>query len=262
MRALIVAALLIALPAQAHEFWFEPVKYRLSEGEKIVAVAINGENFKGSEMSYSQRGYSRSGVVSASGEASLPGKTGDRPAIQVRPTGPGLNIVWHQSTANSLTYATMEKFERFLRGKHLEAALEVHRAKGMPEEKIREAYFRYAKTLVAVGNGEGADRAVGLPYELVALDNPYTHSGDIRFQVLSRGKPVPNAPAFVFHKPSPSSVEKLDFVTDAKGQFTVPRRGGGEFMVNAVEIREAEGRLKETMNAHWVTLWASLTYEL
>jgi len=175
--------------------------------------------------------------------------------------GPGLNVVYHSSPINSLTYATLTKFESFLKGKHLEAAMEVHRARRLPEEGIREVYFRYVKALVAVGDGAGSDGSVGMPYELVALTNPYTGSGDMRFRLLLNGAPVgANVPAYAFHKVG-TSVEKIDLRTTAAGEVTLPRAPGA-YMVNSVHLTLPSDRLKEATKADWVTLWASLTYEL
>ena len=264
LRSAIFAAAALAVSAGsalAHEFWLEPVNYRVQPGERIVARAINGEEFRGREFSYSATGYRRSGVMAGGIDNPIPGNTGDRPAVSVEPAGPGLNILYHASTMNVLTYPGMEKFESFLRGKHLDWGVEAHRAKGLPEEGIREAYFRMVKSLVAVGNGAGADRKVGLAFELMALDNPYTSAGDIRIALMRSGKPVPNYPIYVFRK-NGAEVSKLSLNTDGKGIVTVPRGPGGEFMVNAVELSEPSDRIKQAAKAHWQTLWAALTYEI
>lgn len=264
MRTTALAAALLAastLPALAHEFWFEPLDYRIEPGSRIEAAALNGENFGGIEYAYSNKGYARSGIIAGDTKVALTGRQGSKPAVSMIAPGEGLNVVYHASAVSTLNYVDLAKFESFLKGKHLEAALEQHAELGFPTENIKEAYFRYAKTLVAVGNGAGSDEYVGMPYELVALDNPYTSAGDIRFSVLLEGKPAAGVPVFVFRKQA-GKVEKIDLTSDSAGQVTVPRKTGGEFMVNAVHITTAKGRLKEVTKAQWVTLWASLTYEI
>ena len=74
---------------------------------------------------------------------------------------------------------------------HGNARLARHAARGLPELAFREAYTRYAKSLVAVGAGKGSDARVGLKIEVVAGANPYTDdlSGAMPVQVfyLDRG---------------------------------------------------------------------------
>lgn len=261
MRALIgIILALCAAPLAAHEFWLEPEGYRVAPGASISARAINGENFEGVEYSYSDAAYSRSGVISPAGRAKLRGEAGQRPAVSVPGAAEGLNVIFHASPVNKLIYPGMEKFEKFLRGKKLEAALEIHRAKGFAEEKIGESYIRFAKALVAVGGGAGADAPIGLPYELVALSNPYTDGGPVRFSLLLDGKPAARAPVFVFIKQS-GAVRKIWLETNGDGQFEVPREAGA-FMVNAVRIIESNGKLKERFKTDWTTLWASLVYAI
>jgi len=256
-------AALMSLPATAHEFWLEPVDYRVAEGDPIRARAINGEDFKGTEFGYSGARFDRSGIIAGSVRNKISGQPNARPAVSVPAAGPGLNIVYHQSSMMTLTYEDMFKFERFLKGKHLEATLETHRARGYAEENIREAYFRFVKALVAVGDGAGQDEALGMAVELVALENPYTTGGDIPVVLLSRGEPVPNAYVYVFQRAGNGKpVSKIELWTDARGVVTVPRGQGGEFMVNAVEIAETSDQIREASKAEWMTLWASLTFEV
>ncbi|MEM7613645.1 MAG: DUF4198 domain-containing protein [Pseudomonadota bacterium] len=261
LRLLPFALLLSTLPAQAHEFWIEPLDYTVAPGEVIEARTLNGEEFVGLEYGYSAPAYRQSGVMSGAEARPVAGERGAKPAFNVQPAGPGLNVLFHASPVSTLTYANMIKFERFLKGKRLDWALAEHKAKNFPEEGIREAYFRFVKALVAVGDGAGADRPVGMPYELVALTNPYTDAGDVRVQVRLSKEPVgADVPVYVFHKVG-AGVEKLTLVTAADGSVVIPR-AVGEFMVNAVHITEPTEKLKSANGAHWVTLWAGLTYKI
>ncbi len=260
MRSLWLCLALWAAPASGHEFWLEPLAYRVSPNARIEARARNGEDFEGVEYSYSPRGYARSGIIAGGAEGPIPGDSGQCPAVQVAPLAEGLNVLYHASAASRIVYPDMAKFEKFLRGKRLEAALEIHRAKGFPTEKISESYYRFVKALVAVGDGAGADRAVGLPFELVAETNPYTERTDITYRLLWQGEPDANAPVFFFLKQG-EEVEKTELMTDAEGRVTIPRVPG-EYMINAVRIVEAAPPDQERMNAVWTTLWAASTYRV
>ncbi|MEM1266390.1 MAG: DUF4198 domain-containing protein [Pseudomonadota bacterium] len=261
MKALSTALLLLAGPAAAHEFWLEPLDYVLPEGARIEARALNGEFFEGIEYSYSERGYAQSGVVAAAERQPIPGEAGQRPAVSVPSLGTGLHVLYHASPASKIVYKDMEKFETFLRGKRLEDALDLHRARGFPEEGIVEGYHRFVKALVAVGGGAGEDQAVGMPFELVAETNPYTDSGEMVFRLLWQQTPDANAPVFAFIKDADGAVEEILLRTDGEGLVRIPRRPG-EVMVNAVRIVEANSALKERFDALWMTLWAASTYQI
>ncbi len=250
--------MLMALPVAAHEFWLEPDAYRVPVGAKVTAKAVNGENFEGVEYSYSERGYSRSGVVLGGNMLKVRGENGQRPAMQMPGAAEGLHVLFHASPASKIVYDDMAKFTKFLEGKKLEGILPQHAAKGFPTEKIAEGYYRFAKALVAVGNGAGSDKAVGMPFELVALTNPYTKAGPVDFQLIFNGAPAVKAPVFVFVKTG-AGVKKIWLETNASGLVSVPRETGA-FMVNAVKIVESGPQLKERMGAVWTTLWASHVY--
>ncbi len=260
MRLLPLIALLLASPAAAHEFWLEPTEFRIDVDDKIIAKTINGEEFSGSEFSYSPRGFQRSGIIAGQANTTISGDMGQRPAVQVAPAGPGLNILFHQTAAQTIVYEDMERFVRFLQGKRLDAVVAEHEARGLPTEDIVEGYFRFAKALVAVGDGAGADRSTGLTYELIALDNPYTSGGDIRYQLLYRGKAEAGEPVYIYHRQG-TKVQKLTLRTDGNGRVTVPRMPG-EFMINAVKIMPAGKTLQERVDAVWQTLWASSVYQI
>lgn len=260
LMAPLAAGLALALPAAAHEFWLEPAAYRVAPGGTIEARAINGEDFAGVEFGYNAESWARSGLVAGDAAAPLTGARGQKPAVQAAPLAEGLHVIHHTSPLYTLTYDTLAEFADFLRGKGLEAALEAHAARGLPEAEIRESYFRYAKALVAVGDGTGSDHAVGMAHELVALDNPYTGEGPVTFRLLFQGTPSPDAPVYVFRR-TDAGVERIRLRTDAEGRVEVPR-APGEYMVNAIRITRPPAPVAERTGAHWVTLWASSTYRI
>ncbi|MEM9228069.1 MAG: DUF4198 domain-containing protein [Pseudomonadota bacterium] len=261
-RLISAALLLLSAPVgHAHEFWIEPLDYTVAPGSTIQARTFNGEDFTGIEYGFSTPAYRQSGVMAGSEARPVTGERGARPAFQVQAAGPGLNVLFHASPVSTLTYPNMVKFERFLKGKRLEWALEEHARLKLPEEGIREAYFRFVKSLVAVGDGAGSDRAVGMPYELLARTNPYTDAGDMVVEVrLNKSAVGADIPVYVFQKTG-AGVEKIKLSTAADGTVRVPRTPG-EYMVNAVHIAEANEKLKQSNGAHWVTLWAALTYRV
>ena len=261
LAPLVTALSLLTAPLAAHEFWLEPNAYRVAPGTPLEARAINGENFFGIEYSYSERSYARSGIIAGDTQVPITGKSGQKPAIAQAPAAEGLNILYHASPINTLTYANFTKFENFLKGKRLDGGIAEHKRLDLPEEGIKEVYFRYVKALVAVGNGAGSDRAVGMPYEWIALTNPYTDSGPMRFRLVLNGQSAREGiPAYVFHKRG-TEVETTKLVTGKGGVVSVPR-APGDYLLNAVHLTRPNTKIEEATKAHWVTLWAALTYQI
>ena len=108
---------------------------------------------------------------------------GDNPALVMEAGADGLAVVVHETTDSRLTYTDFAVFQRFVAHKDFATALADHAARGLPETGFKETYRRHAKSLIAVGSGAGADRAMGLAIEIVALANPYTDD-------LTAGLPV------------------------------------------------------------------------
>lgn len=263
-KTLLPLLALLAMPAAAHEFWIEPRDYSVAVGETIEADLKNGETFKGATYPFLTSFFSDFVVIDRAGARDVEGRMGDSPAVQVRAERGGLHVFAFASTRNIVNYKNFETFENFVRSKKLDHILDEHRRNGFPADKVKETYYRYAKALVKVGTGAGRDRAVGLPIELVAEINPYSAAvaEGVRFRLLWNGAPLPDWDLQIFHfPPGADEAVKSHVTTDATGRALVPSAGGGEFLVNAVQItppRPADA----DQDAHWESIWASVTYEL
>ena len=262
--ALLSVALLAAPLAKAHEYWIEPVAYEVGVGDKIEAVLRNGEFFKGSSYPFIERLFTRFEVYNRSGGQPAPGRNGDSPALQMKAEKGGLHVVAYASTVQTVTYTEFERFQEFVASKRLDHIIDQHRAEGLSEEKVVETYYRYAKSLIKAGSGAGRDVKVGMPIELVAELNPYTSAGadGVRFRLYWLGKPLPDWDVQVFKKAGAADKGELaHYTTDKTGRVFVPADGGGDFLVNAVQItkpRASDG----VFNAQWESIWASTTYRI
>lgn len=260
---------LMSGPAMAHEFWLEPQDYSVAVGEEIVADLRNGQDFKGGAYPYVDEYFTRFDVITRKGAAPAPGRRGDYPALTMKAETGGLHVFAYASTDNNLVYAKFEKFESFVTGKDMAWVLEEHAAKGLPEDKVKEWYYRYAKSLVKVGSGAGRDVLVGMPIELVAEINPYSSNADPRFRLYRDGAPMADFDVQIWNFPpltkgtaaavGPVKAVASRLRTDATGRVTIPRGHGGEFLVNAVQIIEPDAAQKAN-GVHWVSIWATTTY--
>lgn len=263
-----LSAGLAGAPAHAHEFWLEPQDYSVAVGEDIVADLRNGEAFKGGTYPYIDEYFTRFDVITRKGASPVPGRRGDYPALTMKATSGGLHVFAYASTDNNLVYAKYEKFANFVNGKDLSWVLEDHATKGFPTAKIKEWYYRYAKSLVKVGSGAGRDVLVGMPIELVAEINPYSSDADPRFRLYRNGTPMADFEVQIWNFPpraednetaGPPKATETKLRTDATGRVTIPRGDGGEFLVNAVEMIEPDAAQK-VQGVHWVSIWATTTY--
>ncbi len=257
---LVLAALLSAMPVRAHEFWISPETYMIAADGQLVAHLRVGQNFSGSAHSYIPDKFVRFDLVA--GEATVPveGRMGDRPALSMAVPAEGLVTVVHQTTDYFLSYRNAARFAGFVTDKDLAWALAAHAGRGLPETGFRERYSRYAKSLVAVGCGAGADAEVGLTTEIVALANPYSGdlAGELPVRVLYQGEPRAGVQLEVFDKSPGGSVSVTRLSTDSGGLAVVPVRPGHEYLLDAVVLRPVDP--EDAGGAVWESLWASLTF--
>ncbi|MEX5728175.1 hypothetical protein Ga0609869_001528 [Rhodovulum iodosum] len=260
---LALSALALGQPARAHEFWIEPQGWQVPAGTDIVADIRVGQDFKGPEYSYFPPNFARFELVMGETSTPVPGRLGDRPAMTMPAPAPGLAIIVHETTDKRLTYTEWETFVGFVTHKAFADALARHAARGLPETGFSETYRRYAKALVAVGGGAGADRRVGLDTEIVALANPYTDPlpGGLPVQVFLGDTPRAGAQLEVFDRAPDGTLTLTRQTLDAEGRADVPVRAGHTYLLDAVVLRDT-GTDDPGQGAVWHSMWASLTFHL
>ncbi|MGO4916890.1 DUF4198 domain-containing protein [Pseudogemmobacter sp. W21_MBD1_M6] len=253
---------LTASPTLSHEFWLDPTDFQVETGQKIVADIKVGQDFKGGTYSYMPRAFVRFDIAAGDAMAPVEGRMGNIPAVDTAPLADGLNILVHQTTDTVLTYTEWEKFTGFVKHKDFKGVLERHAERGLAEEKFKEVYSRYAKSLVAVGDGKGTDRTFGMETEIVALANPYTDdlSAGLPVKVLYQGMPRADAQVEIFDRNANAEVVTTTTRTDSQGIAMIPVLAGHTYMVDAVVLREPDAAKAEQTQALWESLWANLTF--
>jgi hypothetical protein len=160
--------------SNAHEFWISPEAYRAAVGDAVLADLRVGEEFRGSAQSYVPRNFTRFEVITPGAVLPVEGRIGDLPALNAEDLPEGLAVVVHETTVRDLTWDEWDRFAAFAEHKGLGDVATMQEERGLDRIDVREDYFRYAKSLIAIGHGHGQDGVVGLRTELVALANPYT----------------------------------------------------------------------------------------
>ncbi len=267
MRGLVIClslAVAAATPLSAHEFWIEPLDYAVAADGKVAGDLVNGQNFEGALHSYLPQRFTRFELALGETVAPVEGRLGDRPALNMDPLGAGVHVAAFESAINIVRYDDLQQFVDFAASKSLRDAEARHRAAGYPMENIGEAYTRHTKALVAVEDGAGSDRALGLATEMVALANPYTDdvTGGLPVQVLYDQAPRADVQVELFQKAPDGSVTLQKLRTDASGTVVLPVSPGHAYLVNSVVLRPAAPELAELQNVVWETLWASLVFSV
>jgi len=251
-----------ALPASSHEFWISPESYSVPPGGQLVADIRVGQSFKGSAYPYIPQQFKRFDLVMGDKVVPVEGLTGDRPALGMMAPAEGLVTVVHQTGDSNLTYSDASKFETFVTHKDFAWALEANIERGIPETGFGERYSRYGKSLIAVGNGAGMDREVGMETEIVALANPYTDdlAEGMPVRVLYQGAPRADTQVEVFARAPDGTVTDSLHRTDADGVARIPVEAGVEYLIDSVVMRPLEQKVRT--DPVWESLWASLTFKV
>lgn len=229
----------------------------------FTADLRNGELFKGTRQSYFADRNTRLDVTLGDEIAPITGRMGDRPAIQLpAPAQDGLMILAHEAAPSTLTYKEWPKFMKFVNHKDFKEAEAIHTARGWAQEGFKEVYTRHSKSLIAVGDGTGSDRELGLVTEFVALENPYAadFDGTLDVALLYNGAPRADAQIEVYERDAENAVTVTITRTDDMGRAAIPLNGGMEYLLDAVVLRPVEGATTVEEGPVWETLWASLTF--
>jgi len=248
--------------ALGHEFWIDPASFSLAPGGTLTAELRVGQDFSGSPYAYVPANFRLFELARGDVRTPVEGRMGDRPALNQGGLAEGLNVVLHVTRDYDLTYTALEMFETFVRHKDAIWAVREHRARGFPEAGFVELYSRYAKSLIAVGAGAGADQRYGLLTEIVGLANPYTDdlSGGMPVQVFYDGAVRADTQVELFAKAADGTVEITTHRTDGDGIATLPVTPGLTYMADAVVLRRPDSELAREKGALWESLWANLTF--
>jgi uncharacterized GH25 family protein len=256
-----IGVLYSAGSAIAHEFWLGPADYTLGIDGEMKVRLFQGVGMKGFPLIYLPADIARFEVIQGDTQRNVIARMGDEPALTMTAGPEGLAVVVHETMDSVVSYTDFAVFQRFVAHKNFTTALADHAARALPETGFKETYRRYAKSLVAVGSGAGADRAVGLKLEIVALANPYTDdiNAGMPLQVLLDGKPRVDAQVELFQTATDGTITISLHRTDANGSVTVPVLPGMEYLADNVRLTALPNNDAAT-GPVWHSDWASLTF--
>jgi uncharacterized GH25 family protein len=262
MRILALSLALFSGPLLAHEFWIQPQEYQIGPDQRLRGELMNGQYFEGSRFPYHRASFQRFEQISGQQSRQVLNRQGAKPALDTTPIGPGLAVVIYESGLNQVSYDSFDEFAEFAEHKGFGDVGPRHREAGHSMSDFGEVYTRFAKTLVAVGNGAGADARTGMEAEIVALTNPYTDDlGEgMKVQVFYREEFRPGAQVEVFERAPGGDVEITIHQADQQGIAAIPVKAGHRYLIDSVVLREPAPEIASARDAAWETLWASLTF--
>lgn len=246
--------------AFAHEFWIDPTAFVMAQDDMLVADLRVGEAYRGGPQPYLTQSFTRFEIVQGDSARPVLGRLGNIPALEMGELDDGLAVIVHQTAGQDLTWTGWDRFLAFAEHKDLGDVTVMQAARGLDQEDVTEVYFRYAKSLVAIGEGAGADRRMGMRTEFVALSNPYLDDPAQGFaaQLWLDDAPRADVQVEVFAKAPDGAVNVGLYRTDADGIVRLPVVAGLRYMLDAVVLEAVDP--VQTGDPEWRTLWANMTF--
>lgn len=263
LRSLILAAaagflFVASAAARAHDSWVEPKSFQPAASGLVPIHVRVGHAFEGEELARDPDRILRFFVRDSSGEREILGMDWRTPAGLLRAGEAGLHVVayWTRPTFLELP---PEKFESYLLEEGLEGVIELRAQRGESLAPGRESFARCSKALLAVGgaSGEGFDRPVGLPLELVPERDPFAFDGTdggLPLRLLLQGEALSGALVKASHRGD--DLPRVQARTDAEGRVRLALDEPGDWIVAVVHMTRAE----QGSGADWQSIWASLTF--
>lgn len=247
--------------ADAHEFWISPLDYTPEVGQEVKADLLVGSDMAGQQFPWLKRNTVAARLQSDNWNLDIVGREGDLPALTFAPKEDGLNIVIFHAQPSFVVFDEPETFASYLEYEGLDWVMEAHKARGLPEVDFAEMYSRNARALLQVGEAtpEQMDRPTGMPFELVALANPYVAGTEmIDVRLTWQGEPSAEQQVAIFVKApggtAPADVVRTLVKTDAEGVAKIPLSAAGEYMLSSVHMEPLEGNVAAVWESHWATL--------
>lgn len=263
IRLILIAALAVfALPAAAHDYWFETDRFFAPENSSLTLhLQVGSQLVFEEERAFQAKKTASFNLYSAQNVFDLSRVSADGavPVAEVNVGRAGTYLVGMERNATDIVLEA-QKFNDYLREEGLTEVIK-ERAERKENEKFGyERYSRYVKSLIQVGDKRDNTygRILGYKLEIVPLENPYLKKrGDrIKFKVLFNGAPLKNSQVFAYNRP-----EKETFTTrmqtDEKGECLLKIDRTGFWLVRLVKMERCRSNCEET---DWESYWGALSF--
>ena len=258
--AFVISLFAFMILLQSHEFWLEPMKFKIKTGEAIALDFKVGENFTGQAWDVG-KGIDKMQLFENKAiqdlKANVPTTKGAK--LKITLSKEGTKVFAMKSNA-AFIELDAEKFNSYLKEDGLEDIYD-WRVKNKQENLgAKEFYSRYSKLIVQVGDklDETWKSDVGHRLEIIPSQNPGSlKSGDFMgCKVVYEGKAVPHIQVKVWgHVGNKIFLQNIYSETD--GSIKFPISANGTWMVSTVKMEKSKNP-----KADWESTWASLVFNI
>jgi uncharacterized GH25 family protein len=258
MTYTLIAALTLAAPLLAHDFWIEPSTFAPGSGQ-IVGVRLRvGQGLLGDPVARIPSLIHDFIFEDAAGRKPLIGREGADPAGLLRVASPGLLVIGYFSNPSAVELPA-EKFNQYLAEEGLDAIAALRAQRKQSGDAAHEIFSRCAKSLVLSGSPDPtqADRPLGFTLELVAEKNPYAlrPGEELPVRLTYEKRPLAGALVVAINRRNPADRQAVRTGPDGRARLRI--QAGGMWLIKAVHMIPAPAG----SNAEWASYWASLTFE-
>jgi uncharacterized GH25 family protein len=264
-RTAVLAVLLLAAPAGAHDYWLVPDTFTPKDGAKVPVQLFVGDHFKPEqEVAYSAKKTPLVRLVTAKGAAQIAQPKDDtKPAFTFEMPGTGSAVLRVDRDWSSITLKA-DKFTAYLKEEGLEEIVRARAAAGEADADGKERYRRCLKAIVHGGGKPDAapTEPLGQVLEIVPLKNPYAlKAGDeLPVRVEFEGKPLAGFKVAAHHRAG-DTLTTATATTDKDGKAALKLPKAGPWIVRGVHMRRVAEK-NPNPPADWESFWASVTFAL
>lgn len=257
----LAALLASAIPAHGHDLWLIPPD-NAKEGKPALVRASVGMDFPKSVQAPDTDRYPRRFAIQPDGkqiDVKSAGKEELVSLLRFDPTQPGVHVLAVETTPKIIELPA-DRFNEYLVTDGLPHIFRLRANEKILDKPGIERYRKSPKALIAVGDSKkGAwDKVLGLPLEIVPMQNPFlVKAGDtLRVKVLFQEKPLGQA-NLGWHRPGDGDTPGGTVRTNAKGEALIPISESG-----LITIRLTHMTRPKAADHEWESFWTTLTWRI
>ena len=258
---LVSFGLFFAPVAFAHDLWLIPPQNAEAKKTAIIEASV-GMDFPISVFAPDTERYPKKFVVGPNGKSLSLKSAGKKDLISLlefEPKQAGVHVIAVETTPKVLELDA-DKFNEYLVTDGLPHIFRLRAKEKTLNQSARERYQKSPKALLPVGNDTSAgwDQVLGLPLEIVPLQNPFGRKpGDtLRVKVLYQKQPLAGA-NLGWHRPGDGDTPAGYVRADGKGEALIPIAQAG-----LMTIRLTHMTRPKTADYEWESFWTTLTFRI
>ena len=258
----IIATLLIALSASAHDLFLKLDSYFPAPNSKVVVRLLNG-TFQKSEAPVARDRLQDVRLIGPGSREPLQKSLvwrdeGMTTLLELTTGGPGTYLLGISTKPREIALKAAD-FNAYLEHDGLPDILESRKKTGELGKDVRERYSKHVRTVFQVGELRTRDYDVSLnfPAEIIPQQNPYSlKSGDtLVVKCTLNGKPLTDQVVIAGWEAGDGKIEEFNTRTNVSGLASFKLSGAGKWYVKMIHMhRVAQPDLD------YESIWATLTF--